>query len=211
VNLPFPFKTYRCKTGRKLVKVNSYIYCMNKIFYLFIIFFALSSNTFSQLMMKEELPYKKNSSTDAGNTIILGSILLISPTVILEGGKAYFGLSKELSLGKFPYGRAELDYTYIFRSERNSAVHLSYNFDIPFNGSFRQPSLFMFSPGGGYYTDFTRKGYFAQLAFGLWAGVGFADGLSIHPSVKFRKTFMKDEFPDVFDISLGVGFGFYTR
>lgn len=183
-----------------------------KIFICVLMLFVFGCGvSFSQVKVQERSFYNNSSKTDAVNTIILGSILLISPTLIIEGGKAHLGLSKELSLGKFPYGRAELDYTYIFRSERTSAVRLSYNLDVPFNASFRQPSLFMFSPGGGYYTDFTRKGYFAQLAIGLWAGVGFADGLSIHPSVKFRKTIMKDDFPDVFDISLGVGFGFYSR
>lgn len=154
---------------------------------------------------------KYTSKTDFKNSFIWGSILVISPTLILEDKRAYFGLSKELSIGKFPYGRAEFDYTYIFRSGRTSAVHLSYNLDVPFNFNFSQPSLFMFSPGGGYYTDFTRKGYFAQVAIGLFASTGFSNAISIHPNIKFRKVFMKDNFPGAFELSIGVGFGFYTR
>lgn len=185
---------------------------MNKAIYLLLLLLISATGTFSQLKRSENSPlYKKSSSADAGNTIILSSILLFSPTLILEDHKAYFGLSKELSFGKFPYGRAEFDYTYIFRSERTSAIHLSYNFDIPFNGNFKSPSLFMISPGAGYYTDLTRKGFFTQLAIGLFASTGFSDAISIHPNIKFRKTFMKDNLPGIFEISLGVGFGIYSH
>ena len=167
------------------------------------------SNEVFQYIKASELKY--SSQADFTNSFIWGSILAISPTLVLEDKKAYFGLSKELSAGKFPFGRVELDYTYIFRSERTSALHFSYNFDIPLNGNFSQPSLFMISPGGGYYTDFTRKGLFAQVAIGLWASTGFSDNISIHPNIKFRKIFMKDNHPGAFEISLGVGFGFYSR
>jgi len=182
---------------------------MKQFIYLLIAVILLHWNSFSQ--SKYSSLFKENSASDAGNSLILGSILVVTPTLLIEGGKSHFGLSKEFSIGRFPYGRAELDYTYIFRSERTSAVHISYNLDIPFNCSFRQPSLFMFSPGGGYYTDFTRKGFFVQLAIGLWAGTGFSNAISVHPNLKIRKVFMKDSQPGVFDISLGVGFGIYTR
>ncbi len=79
------------------------------------------------------------------------------------------------------------------------------------NGKFNDPSLFFISPGGGYYTDFTRKGYFVQAAFGLFAGTGFSNAVSVHPNIKFRKVFMSDGFPGMFEISLGVGFGIYSR
>lgn len=168
--------------------------------------------SFSQFIESENVyKFKHSKTADAGNTLILGSILVLTPTLVIEGGKSHFGLSKALSLGKYPYGRVEADYTYIFRSERSNALHLSYNIDIPTNGKFNDPSLFFISPGGGYYTDFTRKGYFAQLAFGLWAGVGFADFMSIHPNIKVRKVFMQDNQPGVFELSLGVGFGIFSR
>ncbi len=170
--------------------------------------FSQGSNGFHEM---NALKLKHSAKSDFTNSFIWGSILVISPTLVLEDKKAYFGLSKELSAGKFPFGRVELDYTYIFRSERTSALHLSYNFDIPMNGNFSQPSLFMISPGGGYYTDFTRKGLFAQLAIGLWASTGFSDDISIHPNIKFRKIFMRENYPGAFEISLGVGFGFYSR
>jgi len=151
------------------------------------------------------------ANSDIGNTLILGSILAVTPTLVLEDSKAYFGLSKELSAGRFPYGRAELDYTFIFRSERQNALHFSYNFDIPLNGNFSDPSLIMITPGGGYYTDFTRKGYFAQLAIGLFVSTGFSDNVSIHPNLKFRRVFMNNNQADMFQVSFGVGFGFYSR
>ena len=183
---------------------------MNKTFCLLFLLCALCINSFSQEKLSN-LTFKRSKTADAGNTLILGSILVISPTLILEGGKGYFALSKELSAGKFPYGRAEFDYSYIFRSERTSAIHLSYNFDFPMNADFKNPSLFMISPGGGYYSDFTRKGFFAQVAIGLFASTGFSDAISIHPNLKFRNVFMSDGNPGVFEVSLGVGFGLYTR
>ena len=184
---------------------------MNKAIYLSVLFFLITANSFSQLSSPgKTFHYKNSSSSGMGNSLILGSMLIISPTLVLEEGKAYFGLSKELSAGKYPFGRAEFDYSYIFRSGRTSAIHLSYNFDIPFLG-FSQNSIFMISPGAGYYTDFTRKGFFTQLAIGLFATTGFSDAIAIHPCIKFRKTFMKDNQPGVFSISLGIGFGFYSR
>lgn len=174
------------------------------VFLLFIIFY----NGYSQLSFK----YKDSKVSDnTANSLLLGSILVISPNLIIEDGKSYFGLSKEISLGKFPYGRAEFDYAYAFRKERTSLAHISYNIDIPTNFNFKQSSMFMFSPGAGYYTDFTHKGFFVQAAFGLWASTGFSNNISIHPNIKARKTFMQDNQPGVFEISIGVGFGFYSR
>lgn len=188
---------------------------MKVIFIVIISLFAILQFSYSQssngFRENNTSKLKHSSKGDFTNSFIWGSILVISPNLILEDKKAYFGLSKEFSAGKFPFGRAELDYTYIFRSERTSALHLSYNFDIPMNGNFSQPSLFMISPGAGYYTDFTHKGLFAQVAIGLWASTGFSDNISIHPNIKFRKVFMRYDFPGSFEISLGVGFGFYTR
>ncbi len=185
---------------------------MSKTFYLLLFFLITANSAFSQVKLhQDKLMYNKSSSADAGNTLILSSILVISPSLILEDSKAYFGLSKELSAGKFPYGRAEFDYTYIIRNERSSAIHLSYNFDIPMNGNFSSPSLFMISPGAGYYTDMTRKGFFGQVAIGLFASTGFNDAIAIHPNIKFRKTFMNDNLPGVFEVLLGVGFGFFSR
>jgi hypothetical protein len=188
---------------------------MKRIFIVLISLFFSLNYSFSQyngiISGYNTTELKHSSKAEFSNSFILSSILVISPTFILEDRKAYFGLSKELSVGKFPYGRAEFDYTYIFRSERSSAIHLSYNFDIPLNGNFKNPSLFMISPGGGYYTDFARKGLFAQVAIGLWASTGFSDNISIHPNMKFRKIIIKDDFSGAFEISLGVGFGLFYR
>jgi len=185
---------------------------MKNLICLIISIFIIVPETFPQ--HETDIPgsfYSRSSSADAGNTLILGSALIISPTLVLEDGKAFFGLSKELSAGIYPFGRAEFDYTYIFRSERPNAIHLSYNLDIPMNGKFNDPSMFFISPGGGYYTDLTRKGFFVQAAFGLFAGTGFSNAVSVHPNIKFRKIFMKDGYPGMFEISLGVGFAIYSR
>jgi len=190
--------------------LNGYICYMIKKIITLLLFYVSAS--FAQMTLEQNPSLFNNSATsDLGNTLILGSILAVTPTLVLEDSKAYFGISKELSAGRFPYGRAELDYTFIFRSERQNALHFSYNFDIPLNGNFSDPSLFMISPGGGYYTDFTRKGFFAQIAFGLFASTGFGDEISIHPNIKFRKVFMQNNHPGIIEVSLGVGFGFYSR
>lgn len=170
------------------------------------------SASFAQMTSEQNSSLFSNSAnSELGNTLILGSILALTPTLVLEDSKAYFGLSKEFSVGRFPYGRAELDYTFIFRSDRSNALHISYNFDIPLNGNFSNPSLFMISPGGGYYTDLTRKGYFAQLALGLFASAGFSDIMAIHPNIKFRKVFMQNNHPGIIEVSLGVGFAIFSR
>ena len=182
---------------------------MKKFFTAVFLLFMLFYSGYSQYLFNK---YKNSESSDnTANSLILGSILVISPNLIIENGKSYFGLSKEISLGKYPYGRVEFDYTFAFRNERKNLVHVSYNLDIPTNLNFNQPSLFMFSPGAGYYTDFTRKGFFAQVAFGLWASTGFSNIISIHPNIKARRTFMQDNHPGIFELSMGVGFGFYTR
>jgi hypothetical protein len=69
----------------------------------------------------------------------------------------------------------------------------------------------MISPGAGYYTDFTRNGLFTQLAIGLFASTGFSNSVAIHPNLKIRKIFIRNNYPGVFEISLGVGFAVYSR
>lgn len=182
---------------------------MNKYLYVLLLpFFTISISS------QQYSDFNKNNrsqKSDAGSSVILGSLLVLTPTLVLQDSRSYFGLSKEFSAGKFPYGRLELDYTYVFRSEKNSMLHISYNIDIPMNFDFKRPSIFMLSPGAGYYTDLTNKSYFVQLAIGLWAATGFMEGLSIHPNVKFRNVFKNDTNPSIFSISIGVGFGFYSR
>ncbi|MCC6865263.1 MAG: hypothetical protein IT280_03800 [Ignavibacteria bacterium] len=178
---------------------------------LFILLF-ISITAFTQNLHVSAINnFNISKKTDAANSLILSSILVLTPTLIIENGNSHFGLSKEFSAGKFPYGRAEFDYTYIFRKERKNVLHLSYNLDIPLNGSFKHPSIIMISPGAGYYTDFIHKGYFIQAAIGIWATTGFMEGLSIHPNLKVRKIFVKNNYPGVIELSLGVGFGFYTH
>lgn len=181
---------------------------MLKFIALIMLVLPIISNSQEMLKLNN---YSSENKAGTVNSLILGSLLVFTPGFVHESSKGYFGLSKELSLGKFPYGRAEFDYTFVFRSNFNSLAHISYNLDIPTNFNFKSPSIFMFTPGAGYYTNFTDKGYFTQLAFGLWVSTGIMDGLSIHPNVKIRKVFKDSHNPGLFEASLGVGFGFYTR
>ena len=133
--------------------------------------------------------------------------LLINPDIVIEEGKAYFGLTKEISAGIYPLGRAAIEYTFIFRKERKSSIRLSYNLDIPVSVIGQSGGIFV-SPGAGYYTDFTRNGWFAQISIGLM-GSAIGDALRIHPNIKARKTFIREKNPDIFDVSLGIGISFY--
>lgn len=147
------------------------------------------------------------AGSNTGRDILTVMALVINPDLIIEGSKAYFGLTKELSAGIYPLGRAAIEYTYIFfRTERKNSIRLSYNQEIPVAVLGQSGGIFL-SPGAGYYTDFVRKGWFAQVSIGLM-GSPIGGIFRIHPNIKARKTFVKDN-PGIFDISLGVGISFY--
>jgi len=77
------------------------------------------SNT--QLKLKDNtenssLLIDKSSKTGLPSIIAVGLIfVIINPELVIENKKVYFGLTKELSIGKYPYGRLAFEYTYIFR------------------------------------------------------------------------------------------------
>src|SRR5438132_116519 len=54
---------------------------------------------------------------------------LINPEIVIENKKAYFGLTKEISTGYYPFGRIAFEYTHIFRSYSQNHLRLSYNLD----------------------------------------------------------------------------------
>jgi hypothetical protein len=130
----------------------------------------------------------------------------LNPEVLLENKRVWFGLTKEISLGKYPFGRLAFEYTYIFRGEDNNHYRVSYNYDIPIQaGDFAAAII---SIGVGYFTDSKKTGFFPQAGLGILIGV--TDNLAADLYVKSRHTFMTDRSrSDITDLSLGIGAVFY--
>ncbi len=110
-----------------------------------IIFLLLltSGNLFSQTDLKINASYnlfrinrsglsRTGSNTDA--YLFIGSIvvLTLTPTVVYENKKFYFGLGREFSLafGKHGEFRISGEYTYIFRSASKSYIRASFKYDV---------------------------------------------------------------------------------
>lgn len=157
-------------------------------------------------------PLKLHNSSAAGSRtfLVAGIILaLVNPELVIENKKAYFGLTKELSVGKYPYGRLAFEYTHIFRDYSRNHLRFSYNQDFVLNtkGQFFVPIA---SAGAGYFTDTDHKGYFAQASFGfiIPLPIGVFEGLYIY--LKGRHTFVEGSLnSNITDISLGTSFLIY--
>jgi len=157
--------------------------------------------------------YYKSSDLPTG-LFILGIITLISPMAVFEDKKVFFGLTKEVSFGRFPFGRISFEYSYIFRNYNSSHFRLSYNYDFVLeSGDFM---AIVVTPGAGYFTDTKNKGWFLQGSGGLLIGTElvilnpFLRMVAINPYLRYRHTFIKDKLKsDIDDISLGMAFLFY--
>jgi len=185
------------------------------------VIFSTNSNLQPQSKYKvplnSNLSFTKSSVTsplnkeDADlNTAIYIFILLINPELIYENEKVNFGLTKDISLAFplmgtndfFALSRLELEYSYIFRNERNHHLRSSLNVDIPIETN--EFSAVMFSVGGGYFTDFKKNGIFPQFSLSMF--IPTSDKFAVNPYIKLRHTFMLDKTQsNNSDISLGVG------
>lgn len=147
---------------------------------------------------------KKNSSFKSYEVAFM--LFPFNPILLIENKKFYVGITKEISLGFFPYGRAAFEYSLIFRETHLNQIRVSYNFDFPVEtGDF---AAFLLTVGGGYFTDFSKEGYFPQISFNLL--IGASDNIGIDPYVKVRNTFMTDKNEsDIFDFSFGLATVFY--
>ncbi len=186
------------------------------IFAVLVVFFFTNTSLFAQantLKLKNDTknseftalkPFKLSSKADAPTYFYIAAI--INPILVIEDKKVFFGLTKEVSFGKFPYGRIAFEYSYIFRSYNTSHLRLSYNFDFVFEaGDF---VVFIATPGAGYFTDTKNNGWFLHGSVG--AILATSDNFGISPYLRYRHTFIKDKLKsDINDISLGVGFMFY--
>lgn len=186
------------------------------IFAVLIIFLFTNTSLFAQvntLQLKNETnnseftalkPFKLSSKAGPPTYFYIAAI--INPMLVIEDKKVFFGLTKEVSFGKFPYGRIAFEYSYIFRSYNTSHIRVSYNFDFVFDGG--DFVVFIATPGAGYFTDTKNHGWFLHASVG--AILATSDHFGISPYLRYRHTFIKDKLKsDINDISLGVGFMFY--
>lgn len=162
----------------------------------------------SQKIQSQGIQQSKESLNTTSSVLLL--VWPLNPMLVYENKKINFGLTKEVSV-IFPFirasefgtiGRLGLEYSYIFRSERNSHIRSFFNVDIPVDaGDF---VAFTTSIGCGYFTDTKKSGIFPQASFNML--VPFGEGLGINPYIKLRHTFMFDKTQsDVTDFSLGIG------
>ena len=153
-----------------------------------------------------------NNSSKSGLPpfIAVGMILVvINPELVIENRKVYFGLTKELSVGKYPYGRFAFEYTYVFRDYSRNHFRISYNQDYIFKDTkgFILPVL---SAGLGYFTDTEHKGYFGQASAGIILPfpIGIVEG--IYAYLKGRHTFVQGSGnSNITDFSLGMSLMLY--
>jgi hypothetical protein len=177
---------------------------------------AKSQNT--EFRLKEpHFKLKESNTSKIGSTLykksdlptpllVIGIIAIISPQVVFEDKKVFFSLTKEVSVGKFPYGRISFEYSYVFRSYNQNHLRLSYNYDIILESS--DFAAVIASPGAGYFTDTHNKGWFLQGSAGLL--LPFSEFVTYYPYIKYRHTFIKDKLKsDINDVSLGMAFILY--
>jgi hypothetical protein len=193
-------------------------YILLHVFTLSILFCNIFSQT--ELRLKENntnnhfqglnsYSLKNSSGASLPNAVIFIGIaaILINPMLVIEDKKVYFGLTKEISFWKYPYGRLAFEYSFIFRTENKNHFRFSYNYDIVVGaGDFIG---FLATPGAGYFTDTKNHGWFLQGAFTVLLPV---PDIGLLPYLRYRHTFVADKQPgktDIDDISLGVGICLY--
>lgn len=182
---------------------------MKKLIFLFAVLFLFNSADAQTHKNSYELSNIKNFSRTSSSVSFLKFVVMIlpiNPILSIEGKRFYAGLTKEFSFGVFPYGRAAAEYSFIFRETKVNQIRLSYNFDIPLEVA--DLGAFLVSIGGGYFTDFSKTGYFPQASFNILLPLD--DVVALTPYVKFRNTFMTEESEsDIFDFSFGFGTAVY--
>ncbi len=164
--------------------------------------FNMDKNAYgNSLLTPLNITYSK-----AGAPLSFYIAAIINPMLVIEDKKVFFGLTKEVSIGKFPYGRLAFEYSYIFRSYNTSHLRLSYNYDIILDiGQFVG---FVATPGVGYFTDTKNNGWFIHGSFGAILPTG--NYFAFNPYLRYRHTFIKDiSKSNINDVSLGVGLMFY--
>jgi hypothetical protein len=180
------------------------------IFRILLISTLFSDISYPSLQLKKSSGITKKSAiykkTDVPTHIFaLGLLALISPMAVFEDKKVFFALTKEVSIGKFPYGRLAFEYSYVFRSYNKSHFRFSYNYDIILEaGDF---FALIATPGAGYFTDTKNKGWFLHGSAGVVIG---GEPISFSPYLRYRHTFIHDKLKsDINDVSLGCALIFF--
>ncbi len=181
---------------------------MRTIFLIILLFFSV--NAFTQSIKLQETRSLKNMPAGTEEVQIFEPVMIawpLNPMLVVEDGKAYFGLTKELNLviGSLRV-KTGLEYSYIFRGERNNHLRAFADYMIPIQaGDF---AAVLLNIGGGYFSDTKKSGLFPQVSMSILAPFGNTAGINLY--VKARETFMlKKEEANIFDLSFGIGLALY--
>jgi cation transport ATPase len=130
---------------------------------------------------------------------------LVNPIIVYEDKHVDIGLTKEVSVYIYSFVRMAGEYSRIFRAHNKNHLRASLNLDMPVAvGDF---AAFVYSLGGGYFTDTKHSGYFPQASFSLLL---FSNHVGTNVYVKTRYTFItQKEKSNIFDFSIGAGLAFY--
>ena len=185
----------------------------NKIFLVFI-FVLLSSNIYSQTDNLSSVGLS-NGKKDAINWIAPASLVWpFNPMVVFEDEKTYFAFTKEVAIALPPislkkagiFTRLAVEYSYVFRSEKNHHIRLSLDAGYPLSaGDF---AAVLLSAGSGYFTDTKANGISVHSSLGFFTT--FGDNLGVNFYLRTRNTFMfPEERKNIFDLSAGLGLSIY--
>jgi len=141
--------------------------------------------------------------------IVAGIIFFfINPELVFENKKVYFGLTKEVSAGLYPFGRFAFEYTHVFRNFGSNQFRFSYNYDF-FIETYKF-FAYMLSAGVGYFTDNQNNGFFPQASVGMVIPVPIGIATGVYPYFKARHTFVKGQGnSNITDFSFGIGLMLY--
>lgn len=184
---------------------------MRKILLLSLIFictgYLYSQNfKFSGLEQKIKNEYKQIIPSEKSETELYKPIMLLwplNPSIVVENKKAYFALTKEISvILPRALGKIGFEYSYVFREERNNHLRVFADYFYPIEaGDF---AAVLVNIGGGYFTDTKKNGLFPQISVSILAPM--SDYFAINLYAKARETFMLNkEEANIFDGSFGVG------
>jgi len=199
---------------------------LKKIIVLVLFLFVLHSAD-AQVLRQEKINlFRKNTgfgnlntkpekTADDGRTVPLVLSWPLNPMLVVEDGKPYFAVTKEISL-LFPtfiyFGDKPLvaalggEYSYVARNGRNS--HIRGYFDLLYVLETSDFAALLLGAGGGYFTDTKKSGLFPQVSFSVIMPV--AESIGFQGYLRARNTFMfKKEDKNVFDLSGGLGLTFF--
>ena len=151
---------------------------------------------------KSSMPFFKKTDMPTGLFAAGIAGLFINPILVFEDKKIFWGLTKEISIAFFPYGRLNLEYSFLFRTFNKNHIRISYNYDfIEQNRS--DWVMYRTSAGAGFFTDTKSNGIFAQVSPGFFIASPIVI-FDLYLKYRFTYTFNKNK-SDIHDISLGMG------